>query len=146
MLEIDRFSLNFRRIPSQRNARVQCKIYAPALRRFRTISTCTLAREVPGIENLLGPRDFFFPSHPFPNYSLSFLLTYHPHPPPLSLTPSLRDFITKCNWWNKPSFSLLYFLYSVYLPQRVLLDFPLLLLPCHFYFLCCDIATTGYRK
>ena len=79
-----------------------------------------------------GPRNwelsstasFYFPSYPFPSYSL---LPYYPHLPPFSLPlkHSSRDLITNCNWRNKPSFSLLlYFLYSVYLPQRIPLDFP----------------------
>ena len=90
--------------------------------------------------------------HLFRFSSLPFLLAplppYHTHLPSLSLplTPPSRDFITKRNWHGKTSFSLLlYFLYCVYFPQRILLDFPsvtylLHWLPCHFY--CCVIATT----
>ena len=75
-----------------------------------------------------GPRNwelawtasYSFPSHPFHSYFLPLLSPYpatHAFPSRLSflLTPTSHDIITKCNWRNKPSFSLLlYFLYFVY--------------------------------
>ena len=73
---------------------------------------------------LASTASFSFPFHPF---LLPPSLPTPPLTPPLflPLTPSSRDFITICDWWNKPFFYLLlYFLHSIYLPQHILLNFP----------------------
>ena len=84
-------------------------------------STCRFSREVLEIENLLGPQVCHYPlasslTTPSPSY--------YPHPPlSVSLTPSSHDFVRKYNCrtiiFSSPTFP-----YSVYLPKRILLDFP----------------------
>ena len=82
-----------------------------------------------------GPRNwelpwtasFSFPSHLFHNYCLHSLppsLAYLTHPP-LYLTPSSRDFMRKCNWRNKPSFSLLLICFTLFtFGQHIMQNFP----------------------
>ena len=84
-------------------------------------------RFFPSLPPLLSstPSHHFFSPLPTVHPYLSTLqpsLSYTPFHP---ITPSSRDSINKIQiWWNEPSFSLLiYFLYTVYLPQRILLDF-----------------------
>ena len=64
-----------------------------------------------------------------PRQSLPYL-THHPR----HLTPSSRDFIKKCNWWNKPSFSLLLISFTLYtLPSASFwISLLCIFLPCHF--------------
>ena len=91
-------------------------------RSIPTTSYLSVISEAAAIRQLVlgGPRNwelawtasFSFPSNPFHNYSLP-SLPYFTHPP-LHLTPSSRDFITKCNCRNKPSFSLLLISFTLF--------------------------------
>ena len=77
-----------------------------------TRSSCSLSWEVLGIENLLGPQASLSPLTSFITTPSLPSLPYLKHPP-LHLTPS-RDFTTKCNWRNRPSFSLLLISFTVF--------------------------------